>query len=51
LNDFQKIELAQPLLSMQRLLILIFAKGKGRDHQWVFDLLKGGGKGDKEAHE
>jgi hypothetical protein len=31
--------------------ILIFVKGKGRDHEWFFDLLQGGGKGDKEAHE
>lgn len=31
--------------------ILVFAKGKGRDHEWLFDLLQGGGKGDKEAHE
>ena len=31
--------------------ILVFAKGKGRDHEWLFDLLHGGGKGDKEAHE
>jgi DNA modification methylase len=31
--------------------ILVFAKGKGHDHEWVFDLLHGGGKGDKEAHE
>ena len=26
-------------------------KGKGRDHEWFFDLLQGGGKGDKQAHE
>jgi len=31
--------------------ILVFAKGKGREHEWFFDLLQGGGKGDKEAHE
>ena len=31
--------------------ILVFVKGKGRDHEWFFDLLQGGGKGDKEAHE
>ena len=31
--------------------ILIFAKGKGRDHEWLFDLLRGAGKGNKDAHE
>ena len=31
--------------------ILVFVKGKGRDHEWFFDFLQGGGKGDKEAHE
>jgi ParB-like chromosome segregation protein Spo0J len=31
--------------------ILVFVKGKGRDHEWFFDLLQGGGKGDKQAHE
>ncbi len=31
--------------------ILVFTKGKGRNHEWFFDLLQGGGKGDKEAHE
>lgn len=31
--------------------VLVFSKGIGRDHEWVFDLLRGGGRGEKEIHE
>ena len=31
--------------------ILVFSKERGRDHEWIFDLLHGGGKGDKRIHE